>query len=82
MADNVTITLAHPLTAERAGRLRVKEVRDYQAGEQVSLPPGEAHALIGAGYASGVDPSDADAVRKALTGDTSGDKAKSTKKQQ
>lgn len=66
MADMVTLTLAGPLNAARAEQLHAKEVKDYLQGDKITLPKGDAHAIIGAGYASGIDPADHEAVRDAL----------------
>lgn len=76
MADKtVTITLAHPLSEDRARLARVKQVKEYPVGAKVSLPPDEARALIKAGYAQGIDPDEPEQVADAL-GSNAGGKPK------
>jgi hypothetical protein len=63
----ITLKLAHPLTAEQAARLRATEVQDYpNPGMEITVPREEARAIIDAGYASGVEPQDQDAVSAVL----------------
>lgn len=68
MADDmVTLRLAGPISVAQAAKLRAKEVKDYpQPGLEITVPRDEARALIDAGYASGVEPTDTEAVAKAL----------------
>jgi hypothetical protein len=68
VSEMVALKLAHPLTADRAATLRAAEVRDYAVGEEIVVPSDEARAVIGAGYALGVEPSDPGAVARALEG--------------
>jgi hypothetical protein len=55
--DEVEVELAHPWAY-------ADEV--YGVGDKAKVPSDLARALIGAGYASGVDPEDQAAVAKAL----------------
>lgn len=66
MSGWVTLPLAHPLTADQAARLRARDVHDYGINEEITVPREEALAVINAGYASGVDPADREAVAKAM----------------
>ena len=69
-AQMITLKLAHPLTAGQAARLRAKEVKEYERpGMEITVPAEEARAIIDAGYASGIEPMDQDAVRDALNPD-------------
>ena len=68
MADQVTIQLAHPLTAAQVARLRATDPGDRNVGDSITVPRDEALAVINSGYARGIDPSDTDAVRTALRG--------------
>lgn len=65
--DMVTLKLASPVSKMQAERMRAKEVKDYPSpGLEITVPRDEARVLINAGYAAGVEPSDAAAVDKAL----------------
>lgn len=65
----VTLRLAHPLKEQQAARLHAVEVKEYpRPGMEITLPESDALALINAGYASGIDPGDTEAVRAALKG--------------
>ncbi|WP_371500300.1 hypothetical protein OG871_27565 [Kitasatospora sp. NBC_00374] len=57
MASNVRITLAHHLTRDGA---------DLAPGDEIEVPHHEARQLIASGYVAGADPSDPEAVAKAL----------------
>jgi hypothetical protein len=63
----VTLNLAHPLTADQARRVRAKEDKEYPTpGMEITVPRDDARTLIDAGYASGVDPNDKEAVAAVL----------------
>lgn len=66
VSEMVTLKLAHPLDADRAAGLRAADVREYAVGEEITVPMDEARAIISAGYALGVEPSDKEAVARAL----------------
>jgi hypothetical protein len=70
VAETRKIKLAHPLTAEQAERVHAKDVKDYHVGDEITVPLADARSIVDSGYAAGVDPADADAVRKALGADT------------
>ncbi|WP_371517674.1 hypothetical protein [Kitasatospora sp. NBC_01300] len=55
--DTVRIVLAHHL--DRQGK-------SLLPGDEIEVPHDEARQLVSAGYVAGVDPSDAEAVAKAL----------------
>lgn len=79
MSDLVTLTLAHPLTAEQAERLHAKDSKkNYTQGDKITVPRDDARLIINAGYAQGIEPSDNEAVRKALDSGTSSAKPKTT----
>ncbi len=69
MADKVTLTLAYPLSAKQAERVLAEDIKDYQVGDRITVRRDYAVSVINAGYAAGVDPSDAEAVQAALDGD-------------
>ncbi|WP_406205300.1 hypothetical protein OH807_30610 [Kitasatospora sp. NBC_01560] len=58
MAENVRITLAHHLNRDGV---------ELAPGDEIEVAHQEARQLIASGYAAGVDPSDQEAVAKALT---------------
>jgi hypothetical protein len=64
--DLVTLTLSNPLDAAQATQVRAAEVKDYRPGDKIKVPQQEAAAIIAAGYAHNVEPSDAEAVASAL----------------
>lgn len=66
MPTMVTLTLAHPLTAQQADRLRAKDSKDYKVGDKITVPMDDARAIINAGFAAGIDPADHKQVRSAL----------------
>lgn len=66
MSNTVTLTLAHPLTAQQVERLHAKEVRDYRQGDKITVPQDDARAIINAGYADGVDPENQEQTQSAL----------------
>lgn len=78
MTDKVTLTLAHPLTADQAGKVLAEQVRDYGPGEKIRLRADYALSVINAGYAAGVDPNVPAQVRKALGGDPAGEAVPTT----
>jgi hypothetical protein len=53
----VTLTLAHPLQEKGARRVRAKVVKDYKAGEKITVPHHEVKGIKSAGYAV-LDPED------------------------
>ncbi|MGW4891061.1 hypothetical protein ACWEQL_02160 [Kitasatospora sp. NPDC004240] len=55
--DRIRIVLAHHLT---------REDEQLAPGDEIDVPHHEARQLISAGYVAGVDPSDPQAVAKAL----------------
>lgn len=63
----VTLTLAHPLSADQARRRRAVDDREYNTGDQITVPHPDAVSIINAGFAAGVDPGDPGAVAAALT---------------
>lgn len=63
--DEVTLTLAHPLSAVYAERLGL-DAKDHPVGAKITLSRDRARAVIDAGYAAGVDPGDRAAVSEAL----------------
>lgn len=68
MADDmVTLTLAHPMTAEQSRLFRAKDVKDYdRPGMKITVPRDDARRIIDAGYAAGIEPTNTDAVAAAL----------------
>ncbi|MFF2620090.1 hypothetical protein [Kitasatospora sp. NPDC058046] len=55
--DHVRIVLAHHLT---------RDGEQLMPGDEIEVPHHEARQLISAGYVANVDPTDTDAVAKAL----------------
>lgn len=68
MSDKVTLTLAHPLSAKQAERLLVDNVKDYAAGDKITVRRDYAMSIINAGFVDGVDPNVPAQVEKALSG--------------
>lgn len=66
MPEKVTLTLAHPLSAEQSQRVLADRVKDYWVGDKITVRRDYALSIINAGYAKGVDPADREAVREAL----------------
>lgn len=66
VADAITVTLAHPLTAAMAADLQIADVRDYAAGEQVVVPRDQIRRLINSGRVAGIAPGDEEAIRELL----------------
>lgn len=66
MSETVTLTLAHPLSAHQAARLNAKDDKDYKVGDKITVPLGNAHAIINAGFAAGVEPENSEQVQAAL----------------
>lgn len=64
----ITVTLAHPVSAEQAAQLGAAEAREYRAGESIELPQNRVAAVINAGYVSGVDPNDPTQVAAVVGG--------------
>lgn len=65
-SDLITLILAHPLSAAQAARLHATDVKDYRAGEKISVPERDARSIINAGFAKGVEPGDHEQVAAAL----------------
>ncbi|MFC6883364.1 hypothetical protein [Actinomadura yumaensis] len=61
--NSITVTLAHPLSKSYAAEVHAASVRDYQPGEDITLPPLQAVRLVNAGLVKDVDPRDDEAVR-------------------
>ncbi|MFJ6777165.1 hypothetical protein ACIQOV_40500 [Kitasatospora sp. NPDC091257] len=55
--DHVRIVLAHHLT---------RDGEQLMPGDEIEVPQHQARQLISAGYVANVDPTDSDAVAKAL----------------
>lgn len=68
VADMVTLTLAHPLSARQAEQVLASEVKEYSTGDKIAVRKDYALSIIQAGYAAGVNPADKDAVTAALDG--------------
>lgn len=66
MSDTVTLALAHPLSPDQARRLNAKDVKEYKVGDKITVPLDNAHAIINAGFADGVEPGNADQIQAAL----------------
>jgi hypothetical protein len=64
----VTLELAYPLSAKQSERVLAEEVKDYWVGDKITVRYDYARSVINAGFAAGVDPADADAVKAALEG--------------
>lgn len=62
----VSLVLSNPLDADQAAGVRAEEVRDYQPGDTIKVPPTDAQAIVAAGYAHKVDPNVPEQVAKAL----------------
>lgn len=56
MSDKVTLTLAHPLTAQQAERLGAA-AKDYAVGDKISVVESQEQALRDAGFVAGVESS-------------------------
>jgi hypothetical protein len=69
VADTVTLTLAHPLSAAQAERVLAKDIKDYKVGDKITVRRDYALSVIQMGYAAGVDPEDRQQVSKALGAD-------------
>jgi hypothetical protein len=63
---NVTLKLAHPLTAEQAQRIGAGD-EDLNVGDEIKIHHDMARSVINSGYAQ-VDPEDNEAVADALGG--------------
>ncbi len=63
-SDEVTITLAHPLSAEHAVRLGLDD-KDYNVDDDVKIRRDLARSVINSGYAQ-VDPEDQESVNDSL----------------
>lgn len=80
MANTVSLTLAHPLSAAQAEKLHAAQVKGYTVGDKITVSKDDAVAIINAGYAAGVDPQNHEAVRDALGDKPAAPRVETTKK--
>jgi hypothetical protein len=64
MTEYRTVKLAHPLSATYAEKVFAREAKDYQPGDEITVPTNELMRLVNAGLLEGIDPGDAKAVRE------------------
>jgi hypothetical protein len=67
MSELITVPLAHKIPAAEALRLGASEHRDYQPGENITVPTASAQMLAAAGQLQ-VNPRDHEAVADLLKG--------------
>lgn len=65
--DKITVTLAHMLPADEAGRLGATEVRKYKPGQDIEVPRASAEMLFNAAYLNG-NPKNPEHAKRILGG--------------
>jgi hypothetical protein len=62
-ADKITVRLAHPLSARYAAEV-FAESKEYLPGDAITLPADQVLRLANAGLVQGVDPNNAESIRR------------------